>query len=142
MGGCVGSHHDSSGSLNENSDGTGGNLRGLVEPTKDYVSVEECFACVLAVFARFSDCFLQSFLHVVLLFVPPPPLFHHRRRRLHLPVKQPESGTDATATSPRTAAPGGGISRSRLPHGAGVHVRLAPRRLPLCSLTEAKRLRR
>ncbi|RLW02963.1 hypothetical protein DV515_00006734 [Chloebia gouldiae] len=24
MGGCVGSHHDSSGSLNENSDGTGG----------------------------------------------------------------------------------------------------------------------
>lgn len=25
MGGCVGSHHDSSGSLNENSDGTGGN---------------------------------------------------------------------------------------------------------------------
>lgn len=26
MGGCVGSHHDSSGSLNENSDGTGGNL--------------------------------------------------------------------------------------------------------------------
>lgn len=29
MGGCVGSHHDSSGSLNENSDGTGGNLRGL-----------------------------------------------------------------------------------------------------------------
>lgn len=29
MGGCVGSHHDSSGSLNENSDGTGGNLTGL-----------------------------------------------------------------------------------------------------------------
>lgn len=28
MGGCVGSHHDSSGSLNENSDGTGGNLTG------------------------------------------------------------------------------------------------------------------
>lgn len=26
MGGCVGSHHDSSGSLNENSDGTGGNF--------------------------------------------------------------------------------------------------------------------
>lgn len=24
MGGCVGTHHDSSGSLNENSDGTGG----------------------------------------------------------------------------------------------------------------------
>lgn len=30
MGGCVGSHHDSSGSLNENSDGTGGNLQGLL----------------------------------------------------------------------------------------------------------------
>ncbi|GAA6073242.1 ubiquitin domain-containing protein 2 [Tachysurus ichikawai] len=27
MGGCVGSHHDSSGSLNENSDGTGGTER-------------------------------------------------------------------------------------------------------------------
>lgn len=32
MGGCVGSHHDSSGSLNENSDGTGGNLRGSSAP--------------------------------------------------------------------------------------------------------------
>lgn len=37
MGGCVGSHHDSSGSLNENSDGTGGNLT-------------TCFFCVCSPF--------------------------------------------------------------------------------------------
>lgn len=29
MGGCVGSHHDSSGSLNENSDGTGGRKQSI-----------------------------------------------------------------------------------------------------------------
>lgn len=36
MGGCVGSHHDSSGSLNENSDGTGGNFRGILAPLDAY----------------------------------------------------------------------------------------------------------
>lgn len=41
MGGCVGSHHDSSGSLNENSDGTGGNLAG------SYSLVSGRFGCLM-----------------------------------------------------------------------------------------------
>ena len=49
MGGCVGSHHDSSGSLNENSDGTGGRGpeaagRGLVQH-----GGSAAFSCFVAV---------------------------------------------------------------------------------------------
>lgn len=47
MGGCVGSHHDSSGSLNENSDGTGGNLKpgGLMDVFGCPRAVEGLSAC-------------------------------------------------------------------------------------------------
>lgn len=79
MGGCVGSHHDSSGSLNENSDGTGGNLQGLSASFTAYqLGFLEGGLCVCEC-ARARVCVLGGlplgFLHVVLagglLYLPP-----------------------------------------------------------------------
>lgn len=49
MGGCVGSHHDSSGSLNENSDGTGGRKWSISRKCESICAVLglRCFPCLL-----------------------------------------------------------------------------------------------
>lgn len=51
MGGCVGSHHDSSGSLNENSDGTGGKKTSSTRARATHIFIYKCFKPLCSAFS-------------------------------------------------------------------------------------------